>query len=125
MQVQTTTLSDKPKSIAECSDAQKARIATPRKRRANPGGLFNKEEATQEALSLLCAEGVEVMKSAICRLVCRMASLPPLAVEWSKATWRHRLEKFSASVGRCRSRLFEQGAHCAGGSDPLGWFRSA
>lgn len=59
VQVQTTTLSDKPKSIAECSDAQKARIAMHLENAERIlGGLFNKEEATQEALSLLCAEGV-------------------------------------------------------------------
>ena len=59
VQTQITTLSDKPKSIAECSDAQKARIAMHLENVERMLGRdFNKEDATQEALSLLCSEGV-------------------------------------------------------------------
>lgn len=59
VQTQTTTLSDKPKSLAECSDTQKARIAMHLENAERMLGRdFDKEEATQEALSLLCSEGV-------------------------------------------------------------------
>ena len=59
VQTQITTLSDKPKSLAECSDTQKARIAMHLENAERMLGRdFNKEDATQEALSLLCSEGV-------------------------------------------------------------------